>query len=87
MKVSPYDLPFRWLVESDTREDVAHLVEFESTTGLFIATCSCEHYQFRIGPDRARGLTAADCKHAVAAREAFHEYALTYAQEQHERTK
>lgn len=81
MNVSPYDLPFRWLVESSDRDDVSHLVEFPSESGGR-AECSCEHYQFRIRPALDAGSDAEDCKHIREARRHFHAWALKYHEEQ-----
>ncbi len=81
MNVAPYDLPFRWLVESSERDDVSHLVEFPSEPGGR-AECSCEHYQFRIRPDLDAGGDSEDCKHIRAARRHFYAWALNYHEQQ-----
>lgn len=82
MKVSPYDPPFRWLVESETRDNIAHLVEFPSRPGAG-AECSCEDFQFHVRPRRAEsGELDDDCKHIRAARPHFHRWALNYYETQ-----
>ena len=80
MNVLPYDLPFRWLVESSDRDDIAHLVEFPAEPDGR-AECSCEHYQFSIRPALDAGENPDDCKHIRAARSHFHTWALNYARE------
>jgi hypothetical protein len=72
VNVAPYDPPFRWLVESETRDEIVHLVEFADDGKS--AECSCEDFHFRIRP---MGIVEG-CKHIKAARAHFHNFALQH---------
>jgi hypothetical protein len=79
----PYDLPFRWLVQSTSRKDEWHLVQIDSFN--LNGSCSCEHFEIRIRPSllrkpdetvelyrkRVRPLRKNKCKHIIVARECF----------------
>mgnify|MGYP003385230599 CR=1 FL=1 len=81
--VKPYDMPFRWLVESSSRKGESHLVAIDSFNSN--GSCSCEHFEIRIRPSllrlsdetvdsykkRVRPLRKNKCKHIVIARECF----------------
>ena len=52
MKVSPIEgEKFRFHVQSDSRPDIEHLVDFEAY--WFIGKCGCEYFQFRLEPKLA----------------------------------
>jgi len=45
LKVEPYDCEHRFLVWSETRPDIAHLVDLEENDGR--GQCSCEDWEFQ----------------------------------------
>jgi hypothetical protein len=53
---------FRYLVRSRSQAGVLHLVDLETRE------CGCAHWEFRIGPARARGEQVSDCYHIETAR-------------------
>lgn len=67
MKIYPYDHVLRFRFESDTRPDIAHVVDLAGLAGF--GECSCEDFQYRILPARMRGEQSARCKHIEAARQ------------------
>jgi len=68
MKIHSHDHVLRFRFESDTRPEIAHVVDLASFGGF--GECSCEDYQYRILPVVMKGGTGmARCKHLVAARE------------------
>ena len=49
MKVIPIaGEKFRFHVQSESRPDIEHLVDFEAY--WYVGKCSCEHYQFHLEP-------------------------------------
>lgn len=40
---------FRYHVQSDSRPEIQHLVDFEAYH--YVGKCSCEHFQFRLAPE------------------------------------
>lgn len=68
MNVRRHDHPLRFLVTSENRPDIDHLVDLGEFGGF--GECSCEDFEFRILPVIAEkgtsGLTR--CKHLIAAR-------------------
>lgn len=67
MKISAHDHVLRFRFESDTRKEIAHVVDLAGFGGF--GECSCEDFQYRILPLLHRGEAANRCKHLVAARE------------------
>lgn len=67
MKIHPYDHVLRFRFESDTRKEIAHVVDLAAWNGF--GECSCEDFQYRVLPLLHRGEAATRCKHLVAARE------------------
>ena len=67
MKIHPHDHVLRFRFESDTRKEIAHVVDLAGFHGF--GECSCEDFQYRILPALHRGEAANRCKHLVAARE------------------
>lgn len=80
MKIEPYDHILRFRFVSETRPDIAHLVDLGAYDGF--GECSCEDFCYRVRPglvaNRSRATLATAitdegavrrCKHLVAARE------------------
>ncbi len=73
MSIHPHDNILRFRFTSDTRPDIAHVVDLGGFGGF--GECSCEDFQYRILPvlvrlepgTRPDGLKR--CKHILAARE------------------
>jgi predicted nucleic acid-binding Zn finger protein len=64
------DHPLRFLVTSEKRADVKHLVDLGENYPF--GKCSCEQFTFRVQPEIDKGHTvnvAFRCKHILAARE------------------
>lgn len=67
--IFPFDPPFRFLVDSTTR-NIRHLVDISANGGF--GQCTCEHHSFRCQPEIDRGAKPAKrCPHILSAREAF----------------
>jgi hypothetical protein len=77
MKIHPYDHVLRFRFESDTRPEIAHVVDLAAFGGF--GECSCEDYQYRILLVVLKSGTAgvARCKHLVAAREHLAEQVIS----------
>ena len=71
MKISPHDHILRYRFESETRPDIAHVVDLAAYAGF--GECSCEDFCYRLRPVLVRAGAAglARCKHLAAAREAL----------------
>ena len=68
MTLHPHDHVLRFRFTSDTRADIAHVVDLGEFNGF--GECSCEDFTFRLLPALVRGETPATrCKHILAARE------------------
>lgn len=71
MTIHPHDNVLRFRFTSDSRPDVAHVVDLGEFEGF--GECSCEDFQFRILPRLIRDATDTAglkrCKHITAARE------------------
>jgi hypothetical protein len=68
MKIHPYDHVLRFRFESDTRPEIAHVVDLSAFGGF--GECSCEDFQYRILPELLReGREIKRCKHLLAARD------------------
>lgn len=68
MTIHPHDHVLRYRFESDTRPDIAHVVDLGANDGF--GECSCEDFVYRIQPAiRAKLPNTQRCKHLVAARE------------------
>lgn len=68
MTLHPHDHVLRFRFTSDSRKDIAHVVDLGEFDGF--GECSCEDYTFRILPQLVRGeIPATKCKHILAARE------------------
>ena len=82
MKCFPYDGgPFEWIVRSETRKEIEHLVNISARGGN--GDCSCEAFQFRHVPNLKRGMAVSRCKHIKAAREAFTDYIIKTLEKDH----
>lgn len=70
MSIHPHDHILRYRFTSDTRADIAHVVDLGEFEGF--GECSCEDFQYRILPSLVRNVdpsTLKRCKHLLAARE------------------
>lgn len=67
MKIQPHDHVLRFRFESDTRPEIAHVVDLGAWEGF--GECSCEDFQYRILPLLHRKEPATRCKHLIHARE------------------
>lgn len=71
MTIHPYDHILRYRFESDTRPDIAHVVDLGAFGGF--GECSCEDFVYRLRPvlcrDGAEVAGLKRCKHLLAARE------------------
>jgi len=68
MTIHPHDHILRFRFTSDSRADVAHVVDLGEFQGF--GECSCEDFTFRLLPALTRGEKPAfRCKHILAARE------------------
>lgn len=71
LKVTPYDHPLRFLVESASEPD-PHLVCLGSYEGN--GRCSCKHFACRLEPELRQGRKPSNrtrCKHILYARHYF----------------
>jgi hypothetical protein len=62
-----YDCTTRFLVSSESRPDIVHLVDLDSDCGVRFE-CSCEDWQFR-NPDWTLAPIPYECKHIFRAKE------------------
>lgn len=75
--VSQYDSPLRFLVRSQTRAEVSHLVDltaWRGRDGTCNGRCSCEHFVMRLEPKLRKGSqpsTLFRCTHIELARDKF----------------
>lgn len=73
MSATKYDNALRYQVDSDSREDVKHLVEIDAFEGN--GRCSCEHFTFALEKlTRLPGFepsNASRCRHILEARDAM----------------
>jgi hypothetical protein len=70
MTLHPHDHILRFRFTSDSRDDIAHVVDLGGFDGF--GECSCEDFQYRILPSLTRNDPTAGlkrCKHIIAARE------------------
>lgn len=70
MTIHPHDNILRFRFTSDTRADIAHVVDLSEFDGF--GECSCEDFQYRILPILVRNEPKEGvkrCKHIIAARE------------------
>lgn len=67
MKITRYDSPLRWLVQSESRPNISHLVDLGESGE--VGQCTCEHYQCHIAPEIEAGRAVLRCKHIRAVRE------------------
>ena len=67
----PHDHVLRYRFESETRADVAHVVDLGEFGGF--GECSCEDFIYRLRPLLVKGQREGlrRCKHLEAAREAL----------------
>ena len=70
MRIHTHDHVLRFRFESDTRKEIAHVVDLAAFEGF--GECSCEDFQYRVMPAIVRdgiGYAGRRCKHLLAARE------------------
>jgi len=80
MRIFPYDHVLRFRFESETRPDIAHVVDLGEYDGF--GECSCEDFCYRVRPALLKNRSALTeragivdegslkrCKHITAARE------------------
>ena len=58
--------PTVWRVESESRPGQHHIVELMNFDGF--GACTCENFEFRIGPGLRDGFPEKPCKHIEAAK-------------------
>jgi hypothetical protein len=69
MTVEPYDNPLRFLVASESDNDIKYLVDIGENDAF--GKCTCQHFDFRIQPAINSSTRTIRCKHITKAREFF----------------
>jgi hypothetical protein len=70
--IRPYDNLMRFLVPSQTRVGIDHVVDLAAFGGA--GGCSCEHFSYRCAPELRKGAkpsTLLRCNHIELARDHF----------------
>ena len=66
MKVTPYNPPWVFLVQSESQSDQQYTVDLTELNGN--GQCDCHDFQCRQWPEYRRGVRPARCKHILVAR-------------------
>ncbi len=80
-----YDCPTRFLVSSESRPDIVHLVDLDSDCGSKFE-CSCEDWQFR-NPDWVVAPVPYECKHIFRAKQFVMQLVENIAEDERIRAK
>lgn len=68
--------PTIWRIESESRPGQHHIVELMNFDGF--GECTCENFEFNIGPGLKGGFPENPCKHILAAKVAMADLVLSH---------